>query len=83
MDSANIKRDLAEQMAAEVILNPKSHKDVNGFREALSEALLASVSTLDRESAMQIANQVPITDALRMDILQQAIIYAGVKNGYF
>lgn len=80
---ATLRQNLAEQIAAQVIVNPSTHKDAASFRDAIRDALLSAVGTMDRETASAIADQIPITDALRMDILQQAIIYAGVTYGFF
>jgi len=82
-DDPTIRQNFAEQIAAEVIVNPASFTGVDGFRHVLKEKLLAVIGTLDQAQATEIANKIPVTEALRLDIFIQAIINAGVKNGFF
>jgi hypothetical protein len=77
-----LRTNLAQIIAAQAIVNPESFTGVDGFRQSLSQALMANVGTMDAATAASIAAGVPITNALQMDILQQAIINAGVTYGF-
>lgn len=80
---AVLRQHLSEQIAAQVIVNPASFSGVDSFRNVLKETLLSVIGTIDDQTATALANQIPITESLRMDILQQAIINAGVNYGFF
>ncbi|CRX39182.1 hypothetical protein [Estrella lausannensis] len=78
-----LRQNLSEQIAAQVLVNSAAFSGVGAFQDVVRDALLSAIGTLDIQTATSIASQLAITDALRMDVLQQAIINAGATYGFF
>lgn len=83
VDDPVLRQNLAEQIAAQVLVNSAAYSGVGAFQEVVRDALLSAIGTLDIQTATAIANSLAITDPLRMDILQQAIINTGATYGFF
>lgn len=77
IEDPDLRNQAAKQIALSVLTNPLSFESDQSFREVFRDAILSNIGSLDVDGAEKIAYGLQISDAIRLEVLKQAILYAG------
>lgn len=77
IEDPDLRNQAAKQIALSVLTNPLSFESDQSFREVFRDAILSSIGSLGVDEGERIAYGLQISDAIRLEVLKQAILYAG------